>query len=224
MFNEERVGEILEGIAWLNGQMGVWSFIVPIMFAVGVLWLLFINYRQPSRRHAGYLLSFYAFIYLFSGYTIYLGKDFMGLKVALAGAIGLWFVALFLILDVIFNWTTIKVPEQKSLKIFSWLLIFTGIFLYPLVEISLGFTYPGMVFFGAECPTTISLIGLYIGSIPKVNKPLFVIISLNAIVTGGSVALSGATFDYLYALAGIIGMMMLILHFKEIFLKPRVQS
>ena len=75
-----------------------------------------------------------------------------------------------------------------------------------------------MVFFGAECPTTISLIGLFIGSIPKVNKPLFILISLNAIITGGSVAMSGATFDYLYAVSGILGLLMMIIYFRDIFI------
>jgi len=124
-------------------------------------------------------------------------------------------------LDIIFSWTSIQIPEKKYLKILSWSLIFAGIFLYPVLELILGFTYPRMVFFGAECPTTISLIGLFIGSISKVNKPLFVLISLNAIMTGASIAISGGTFDYLYALAGIIGIIMIIVNFKAIFLVKR---
>ncbi len=221
MFNKEMLDQILEGIVWLNEKMGIWSFIIPIIFIVTVLFLLFRAYKNPSKMNSKILLAAFAIIYLFSGWTIFIGKDFMGTKAAIGGAVGLWSISFFLILDIIFSWTSIQIPEKKYLKILSWSLIFAGIFLYPVLELILGFTYPRMVFFGAECPTTISLIGLFIGSIPKVNKPLFVLISLNAIMTGGSIAISGATFDYLYALAGIIGMIMIIVNFKAIFLVKR---
>ena len=211
------VEQTLNGIASLNLQMGVWSFILPAVFALAVLWALFRCYQAPSRRNTQRLLAIYAVIYIFGGWTIFAGRDIMGLPMALSGAIGLWFVTLFLVLDIFFHWTEVKMPQKKDLKIISLSLIFTGIFLYPLVEILLGFTYPRMVFFGAECPTTISLIGLFIGSIPKVNKPLFVLISLNAIFTGGYFAVNGAYFDYLYVLAGVLGSLMLMLYFKDIF-------
>ena len=217
MYNKEMVEQILKGIVWLNNQMGIWAFIVPIIFAIAVLFQLFRSYNKPSSKNSRILMGIYAVIYLFSGYSIYIGKDFMG-QDAIIGGIALWSVSLFLILDVIFNWTEIKMPEKNGLKYISWSFIFAGIFLYPLIEIATGFTYPRMVFFGAECPTTISLIGIFIGSIPKVNKPLFILVSLNAIFTGLSVAIYGATFDYLYALAGVFGTLLIIIYFKDIFL------
>ncbi len=217
MFTDEKVEQILEGIAWLNNLMGIWSLIIPIVFVVGVLVLLYWSYKDPSRKHTQYLLAFYALIYIYSGSTILLGKDFMGLAAALGGAIGLWSIAVLLILDIIFNWTEIVVPHDNYLKSVSWFLIFAGIFIYPLLELALGFHYPGMVFFGAECPTTISLIGLLIGSIPRTNKILLVLVSLNAIATGGSVAIHGAGFDYLYAFAGVLGVLTLAIYFKQIF-------
>jgi len=175
MFNKEMLDQILGGIVWLNEKMGIWSFIIPIIFIIAVLFLLSRAYKNPSKKNSKLLLATFAIIYLFAGWTIFIGKDFMGTKAAIGGAVGLWSVSFFLILDIIFSWTSIQIPEKKYLKILSWSLIFAGIFLYPVLELILGFTYPRMVFFGAECPTTISLIGLFIGSIPKVNKPLFVI-------------------------------------------------
>ena len=219
MFDKEKTEEILKSIVWLNEKLGMWSFIIPIIFAIAVLVSLLIAYKNPSKRNSKIVLSIYAMIYLFSGYSIFLGKDFMGFNIALGGAIGLWFVTLMLILDIIFNWTEIKLSEDKLLKSISLFLIFGGIFLYPIIEIITGFIYPRMVFFGAECPTTISLIGVFIGSVPEVNKPLFIIVSLNAIFTGLSVAISGAIFDYFYAFAGIMGVIVMIVYFKKIFLK-----
>jgi hypothetical protein len=40
-------------------------------------------------------------------------------------------------------------------------------------------------------------------------------------VTGGSVAVSGATFDYLYALAGLAGVVTLIVHRRQIFVRRK---
>ena len=218
MFNKEMTEQVLQGIVWLNEKMGIWSIIIPIIFAIAVLALLIKNYRKPSLSNSRLILSAYAVIYIFSGWTIFIGKDFMGQSFALAGAFALWFIALFLILDVIFKWTIVKLSDNIILKFVSLFLIFGGIFLYPVIEIIFGFVYPRMVLFGAECPTTISLIGIFIGSIPKVNKPLFVIISLNAIFTGTSFAVSGAAFDYFYAFAGLLGTIFMIIYFKKIFL------
>ena len=217
MFDKEMTEQILKGIVWLNERMGIWSFILPVVFAAGVLYFLIRAYRNPSVKNSRLLLAAYALVYVFAGWTIFIGKDFMGTGAAVGGAVGLWSVSFFLVLDIFFKWTEVRISENKFLRFTSWFFIFAGIFLYPVLEIALGFTYPQMVFFGAECPTTISLIGLLIGSIPKVNKPLFVLISINAVATGGSVALSGATFDYLYAVSGIFGIITMIVYFKDIF-------
>lgn len=219
MYNKEMVDKILEGIVWLNNLLGIWAFIIPIVFAIVVLIQLYRSYKKPSKTNSRILMGIYAVIYIFSGYSIYIGKDFMGENAAIIGGIALWLVAFFLVLDVLFNWTHIKLSDNKTIRYTSLFFIFTGIFLYPLVEIATGFTFPKMVFFGAECPTTISLIGIFIGSIPKVNKPLFILVSLNAMFTGISVAIYGAIFDYLYGLAGFFGILFMIIYFKDIFLK-----
>ncbi len=218
MFNREMVVIILKGIADLNTKMGIWAIIIPVVFAIAVILMVVAAYKKPGRQSSAILLGTLAIIYIFSGFTILVNINQMG-NTAWVGAIGLWLVAVLLILDVIFNWTKISLSEKLDLKILAILLMITGIFVYPVVEIALGFNWPGMVLFSAECPTTIFLIGLMIGSIPRVNKVLLVIISLNAMSTGISVALNGATFDYLYGVAGIIGVIMMIKYFKPIFIK-----
>ncbi len=215
------VEKILEGIVWFNNQLGIWAFIIPAVFAIAVLFQLYRSYKNPTKKNSRILMAIYAVIYLYSGYTIYIGKDFMG-DDAIIGSIALWIVSLFLILDVIFNWTHIKLSDNKLLKYTSLFLIFGGIFLYPLIEIATGFTFPRMVFFSAECPTTISLIGVFIGSIPKVNKPLFILISSDALFTGFSVAINGGTFDYFFGFAGVLGFLAMIIYFKSIFLTKKL--
>jgi len=208
---------MIEGIAWLNIKMGVFSIILPIIFASAVIIFLLSAYRNPSRSKSNIVLLTFAIIYLFGGVTILLGKDFMGFKVAFSGAVGLWIISLLLVLDIIFHLTFIKLSKKIFLRIVSVFLIFSGIFLYPILETLLGFMYPKMVFIGAECPTTITLIGILIGSIPRVNKVLFILVSLQAIVVGLSVAFNGAVFDYLYALAGFAGLITMVVYFRDIF-------
>jgi len=222
MYTKEMVNKILEGIVWFNNQMGIWSIIIPVIFVIAVLYGLFRSYKTPTPRNSKILLGIFAVIYVFAGYSIFIGKDFMGLEEALIGSIALWLVSLLLIADIIFGWTEIRLSANKSIRYISWFFIIAGIFLYPLLETALGFTYPRMVFLGAECPTTIALIGVLIGSIPKVNKVLFVLVSLNAVITGTSVAIGGAPFDYLYATAGVFGILMMLIYFKEIFLSKKV--
>ena len=219
MFNKQMVEETLKGIVWLNERMGIWALITPAVFAAAVMLLLFICYKNPGKKTSRSLLAAYTLIYIFSGFTIFVGKDFMGLANALIGSIALWIVAALLLADIIFGWTEIRLSEKTLLRVTSIFFILAGIFFYPLLEMALGFKFPRMVFIGAECPTTISLIGIFIGSIPKVNKPLFILVSLNAVFTGGSVALNGAPFDYLYAASGVFGILMMAIYFKDIFLK-----
>ncbi|GEM_PF-6737335 len=219
MFNRKMVEDTLKGIVWLNERMGTWSLILPLIFAIVVVLLLISCYRKPGRKNSRLLLGFYALIYIFSGFTIFIGKDFMGPSQALTGAIALWVVAALLIADVIFGWTEVRLSERLLLKVISLFFVVAGIFLYPLLEMALGFKYPRIVFLGAECPTTISLIGIFIGSIPKVNKPLFILVSFNAVITGLSFAVNGAPFDYLYAASGLFGLIMMTIYFKPIFLK-----
>ncbi len=222
MFTEEQVAAILVGIVKLNTLMGPLAVIIPVAFVIVVIGLLIYCYKVPGRKSSSALMASLAVVYVYSGGTIYSGSADMG-ATALSGAVALWIVALLLALDAIFHWTEVRWPEQLDLKVLSISFMVAGIFLYPLLEMALGFTWPRMVLFGAECPTTIFLIGLFIGSIPRVNKLLFVFVSLNAIATGLSVALNGAPFDFLYAAAGITGIIMITRYFKDIFKKGDVQ-
>jgi len=217
MFDKEAVEKILIGVAWLNTKMGVFAWLIPLIFVIGVIFLLWRAYQNPGKETSRWLMGFLAIVYVFGGWTIYVGKDVMGAQMALFGAIALWMVALILLLDAIFSWTIVDISEKKELKIISLFLMFSGIFLYPLLEMVLGFTWPGMVLFGAECPTTIFLIGLLIGSIPKTNRFLLILVSINAVMTGTSVALNGAPFDFLYAFAGLCGIYVMVKYWKLIF-------
>ena len=133
-------------------------------------------------------------------------------------------VSVLLLLDIYWNKTifTIKIRtlEYRIVRMLGYGLMVTGMLLYPLVEISLGMIWPNMVLFGAECPTTIFLIGLLISATPQTNKLFIAILAVNAIYTGGSFALMGFPVDFLYAFSGIIGLIVIITYWKQIKFLP----
>lgn len=217
MFNEKHVDAILKSVVILNQSLGIWAVMIPIALAVIVLVLLINAYRQPGRQSTRWVLASLAGVYVYSGFTILLGSAAMGGSFAMIGAVALWLVALLLVLDVIVGWTEVRMSQRLDIRIASITLMVSGIVLYPILEMLLGFRWPRMVLFGAECPTTIFLIGLLIGCIPKVNKLLYVLVSLNAMATGFSVATHGAPFDFMYAAAGLTGAVMMLIYAKSIF-------
>ena len=96
-------------------------------------------------------------------------------------------------------------------KIIGIVLIIFGTIFYPIVEYFTGFSWPGIAVFGMECPTTIAVIGLLILTFGNSSKLVLLFLCINASFTGTSVALYGAEFDWTYAIAGYIGVIVLII-------------
>jgi hypothetical protein len=143
MFDREHVDAILRGIAMVNTGWFPWSIILPPLFATVVILLLINCYRRPGPGSSRVLLGFLALVYIFSGFSILGGIEATG-STAWAGAIALWAVALLLIIDVILHQTDVRWPKETDLKYLSASLMVAGIFLYPLVELACGFSWPGM--------------------------------------------------------------------------------
>ncbi|MHA1971447.1 MAG: DUF6064 family protein [Candidatus Hodarchaeales archaeon] len=219
----EIVKSVVEMVGKLNEQIYPFSIILPVFFIVMTLGLLYYCYTSPGKQSSTYLKTFLAIIYIVSGLQILLGVT-MGLPLmfGLSGLLGMWLVSVLLFLDIYWDKTriTFDLNEFKSVKIIGISLMITGMVIYPIVEILMGFNWPDMVLFGAECPTTIFLIGLLIIAVPKTNKLFLIIIALNAIYTGGSFALMGFPVDILYAGAGIIGVLFTIVYWGEIRFFP----
>ena len=52
MFDKEITKRVLESIVRLNNKMGVWAFIIPIIFAFAVLFQLYHAYKKPSVKNS----------------------------------------------------------------------------------------------------------------------------------------------------------------------------
>lgn len=218
----ELVDTVMESIAVFNSELFPLSILLPLFLISVTVGLIYYCYKEPGNKSSNYLKLFLAFVYVISGLHVFVGALFgvMPLPVALIGLSGMWVVSLLLLMDIYWNKTsfdfTLSNTEYKPVKITGFALMFTGIVVYPIVEILTGFIWPDIVFFMAECPTTIFLIGLLLTAIPKTNKLLILLIGINAVYTGTSVALMGFPTDLLYAIAGITGIIAMAVYWREI--------
>ena len=105
-----------------------------------------------------------------------------------------------------------KLPETNGKKYFVLFLIISAFVLYPLIEYISGHSYPGIPLFGvAPCPTIIFSLALLIGSIPKVDKKIFILLIIPAISYGFIVPITlGVWADSLLLVSGIYGLFMVV--------------
>ena len=216
MFTEDMVKTIIEGAARFNLAVYPWSVVIPAVLALAAIWLTVRAFRKPGVVSSRILKIFIGTVYQYAGLSVAfvcLGR----MDSALFGTFALCSVGMLFYIDAAFKKDVLKLTEKPVLRFVSIFLMAYGIFLYPVVEKLTGFGWPGMVFFGAECPTTIFTIGLLLAVMPKANRLILILLSLNAMMTGFSVGLSGGYFDYAYGLAGAISTVFIILYRKEFF-------
>lgn len=110
----------------------------------------------------------------------------------------------------------IRFGQSKSTEINLLSIIMTvyGIFLYPLVEIVMGYTWP-RIFIFSFCPMGIFAIGIVITAYPRVYDSktyivLLAFLSFGAVVFGTRTVLIGGLFDFSYIVSGIIGFIILL--------------
>lgn len=106
-----------------------------------------------------------------------------------------------------------KLSSNPIHRIIGLLFMVYGAALYPLLEIITGLNYPGIVLFGAECPTFIFVIGLLIASLPTVNKIFFGILLTYSLISSFFAVRLEVWVDIGYLAASISG---IILYIQEI--------
>ncbi len=210
------VNNMLVGSEYFNNEFLPYSWIIPLVLFIMAIVLTGYCFRRPGKKSSLIFKLFLTLVYTLSGLSVWLGMQHTDMKSALSGATVLTFYGILLLLDAIW-WKKIvfRIPEKTDLKIVMALLIMLGLF-YPVIEIAFGYTWPRMVLFGSECPTTTFVLGLLIGSLPKTNKWILGLFATNAILVGGYVGFSGFIVDALtYFPAGILGWIMMVRHWKN---------
>ncbi|MCD4677093.1 MAG: DUF6064 family protein [Desulfobacula sp.] len=196
----------IEAFIQMNTQCFPYSIIVPIFFMIGTLLLVFLCFKKPGSSANTMLKVFLALIYFTFGVCLWIYLRPLAQGLASSSAIGNWLISLLFLTDA-FWWKKIifQIPQQKELKVFMFLFMILGMVVYPIIEIFTGMTWPGMIFFGAGCPTNTFVIGLLIGSLPKTNMLIMAIISSIAVIMGSHCAWTGITADWVFFMAGIVG-------------------
>ena len=111
-----------------------------------------------------------------------------------------------------------KLPETNGKKYFVLFLIISAFVLYPVIEYISGHSYPRVPLFGvAPCPTIIFSLALLIGSMPKVDKNIFILLIIPAISYGFIVPITlGVWADFLLLVSGVYSLIVLIKNWKLI--------
>ena len=200
----------IEAFIRMNTELFPYSFIVPIIFVIGTLLLVFLCFKMQGIKESAMLKSFLALIYLTFGIALWIYLRPMAPKLGSFSAVVNWLVSLLFIADA-FWWKKIifKIPVQKELRFFMFSLMVLGMVVYPIVEVFTGMTWPGMVLFGAGCPTNTFVIGLLVGSLPGTNKFILIVISTIAVIMGSHCAWTGISADWIFFISGIVGWAML---------------
>jgi hypothetical protein len=93
----------------------------------------------------------------------------------------------------------------------------SGLLLYPLTQLLIGLRYPRIVLYGSESMSLIYLIPLFGMASPiksKIFRVIVAYLSIEAIIFGISVAILQIWFDAYIALAGVFGLVSLVLWIK----------
>ncbi len=209
------VEKMLNAIEKINTSLYPLSLIIPITLAIVFITFILINIKKPEYLQSTYLKISIALCYFYAGIPLLFTTGELGVQSIIGGTILIVFGLLFII-SIFDKKMVFEVDHRVYIRVISALLMITGIFLYPIIEYFTGFKWPGIAVFGMECPTTITVIGLLILTMKHMPKYLMIILFSNAVITGTSVALMGATFDWSYAISGYIGWVLLVINWKNI--------
>ena len=183
-----------------------------IMLTVAMV-LTYFLFAKPSAKMDKIMKGYLAFVLAWVGlmFPIY------GFSKIIFTIYYLVLASLFII-DIFRAKIEFKLPETNGKKYFVLFLIISAFVLYPLIEYIAGHSYPRIPLFGvAPCPTIIFSLALLIGSIPKVDKKIFILLIIPAISYGFIVPITlGVWADLMLLVAGIYGLVMLMKSWRKI--------
>ena len=191
-------------------ELNLTFFPTHIFIVVLAVVLTMLCYLRPSLLISKSMNLFLAILYAIMAYGVTVCYINLQGPYYLFTAVIQWGVSLLFFLSIFKGNILFKLPVQKDLRILSVILTAYGIFIYPLVEYAMGYTWPGIFVFGAICPTTVFSIGVLIMTAESVGKSkaytmLLALISLGAVICATRTILIGGVFDISYLASGIIG-------------------
>jgi hypothetical protein len=157
-------------VAAYNGA--VW----PVVMAMTIV-AAFLTYRvflRPGARTDAWTKAFLSFAFAWNSIVFFL--VFVKNPISMfTGVPPFMLVSLFFALDIRGKRTHFRPPEatwKQALTLF-WIAL---TFLYPLIGLPLGHSYPRMLLPMFPCPLTVFAIALVAGAAPKVDRKVFILL------------------------------------------------
>ncbi|KPJ61586.1 MAG: hypothetical protein AMJ46_00310 [Latescibacteria bacterium DG_63] len=194
---------------------------VQAILVVAAVILAYLAFAKPGAKTDIWMKVFLAIAFAWNGVVFFL--------VFAKNPIATFFGApLFIILAILFavdifaKRTEFRLPDAKWKKVLTvlWVLL---VFLYPLIGLPLGHTYPRMLTPVMPCPLTVFALAMVSAAIPKVDRKLYVLL-LPWALTGLPKCLGACNCyeDCILFAAGIYGLILLIRNWKVISTMQRV--
>lgn len=225
MFETNELTELLNEIGEINEAIFPAHVIIGILVVVLTLWC----YLRPSTTTTRLMKGFLAIYYGIIVYTcIICALNMQDLYYYLTVAVHMGTCLLFLV-SVLNDDIQFGLPDPNGIKFLSIFMTIYGIFLYPFVELLMGYTWP-RIFVLSFCPMGIFAIGIIITAYPKLfesklHQTLLILLSFGAVVFGTRTVLIGGIFDLSYLISGIIGFLLLLRYgLKSQFTRKRITT
>ena len=158
-------------------QMGTYNettLPVQIAMIVLVVVLTYFVFAKPSTKSNTLMKAFLSFTFAWNGIVFFLIFTKSPISTFLGAPLFI-IVAILFTRDIFTKKIEFKLPDVKWQKYItiSWVLL---VFLYPLIGLSLGHTYPKTCLPMAPCPLTVFAIALVTAAIPNVDKKVYVLL------------------------------------------------
>lgn len=190
--------------------------IITMIVAVVLTYFLFV---KPGSTINKLMKAYLAFTYAWIGVVFFIILVPSSLKPDFP-ILGILFIiiALLFAIDIFAGKIEFELPKTEGKRLFTLFLIISAFIIYPVIEWSIGHRYPLTPLFGVlPCPTNIFSIALLGGAIPKVDRKVFSLLLIPAMLAGIRAPIEhGAYGDFLLLFAGIYGLIMLIKNWRVI--------
>ena len=182
------------------------------IISISVLGTIFIfSLLKSEKNFLRYFKGVLSINYILIGFILLLATLYYNSWYNFLGSLVTWIIAILLIRNLKDNKVVRENYETKYIIVISVSLIILSLVIYPMIQILMGSSWSNIILFGfGKCPTTMFLIGILILSPRKNNKFLLVLTSTIGVIVGFQMSIIGFYADFLYMIAGIIGIIFTI--------------
>lgn len=159
-------------------QMGVYNeatSTIQIAMIVLAMTLTYLVFAKPSNKANNFMKAFLSFVFAWNGIVFFLIYAKSPISTFLGTPLFI-IVAILFAVDIFMKKIEFRFPDLKRQKFItiSWVLL---VFLYPLIGLALGHSYPKTCMPMAPCPLTAFAIALVTAAIPNVDKKVYVFVA-----------------------------------------------